>query len=151
MLISHSVEGIRSDLVSLGHLGGEEFVATAERLAVAAEPAIRARLLEALSQVVAEVNESAPDLVLELRLAGDDVTLVRREATVEVPEAPAELSARFALRLPEELKVLIEERASRAGASANSYIVRALSKEMSSSESRATARVGRTLRGSGQS
>jgi len=151
MLISHVVEGIQGDLASLGQLGGDEMAGIAERLSAAAEPALRGRVLEAVGQLVAEVNESTPGLALELRLAGDDLSVVRNEPSLEAAEPAGDRTARFALRLPEELKVLIEEQAARAGASVNSYIVRALSKDLAASEAKSNVRVGRTLRGSGHS
>jgi len=151
MLISHYVEAIQTDITNLGQLGGDEWADQSIRLAGAVEPALRGRLLEAINEIVAEANESSPGLRLELRLAGDDVSLVRGETPVEATETATDRSARFALRLPEDLKALIEEHATRTGASANSYIVRALARELADSDSKSRTRSGRSMRGSGQS
>ncbi len=151
MLISHYVTNIQNDLTSLGQLGGDEMTAISGRLAAAVEPALRGRLFEALNQIVAEANDAAPTLRLELRLAGDEVSLVRNEPNVENVENAPGPAARFALRLPEELKAVIEEHANKAGASTNSYIVRALAKELGDAGAKKGNRPGRTLKGTGQS
>jgi hypothetical protein len=151
MLISHFVEGVRSDLESLGRLGGAEFEAFASRLGEAAGPALRARLLEALDLIVAEANAQADRRDLGLGLAGDEVSLVRSSAGTEAPDAAGDFSARFALRMPEDLKSLIEEQAQRAGASTNSWIVRALAAQAKDSAVRSSRSAGRQLRGSGRS
>ena len=151
MLISHYVSNVQSDLTRLGQLGGESLADALARLGDAAEPALRGRLFEALNQIIAEANDSTPNLNLELRLGGDEITIVREEPPLDVVETPTDLNARFALRLPEELKTLIDDRANRSGASTNSWIVKALAKEMSESASRALGRSGRNLRGTGRS
>ena len=150
MLISHFIEGVRSDLEGLGRLGGDEMAALASRLADVAGPALRARLLEALDLVVAEANAEGDRRFLSLALAGDEVSLVRSVAADET-DARGEFSARFALRMPEDLKALIEQQAQRAGASTNSWIVRALAQEAKESAVRGTRMAGRQLRGSGRS
>lgn len=151
MQISHFVEGVRTDVEGLGRLGGEEFASFAIRLSEALEPALRARLLEALDVVVAEANVDDSRQRLGLSLAGDEVTLTRIEETRVEPEVPGEFTARFALRLPDDLKARIEELAQRGGASTNSWIVRALSREVSDSVERGVQRASQQLRGSGRS
>jgi predicted HicB family RNase H-like nuclease len=151
MQISHFVDGVRSDVENLGRLGGEELSSFATRLGEALEPALRTRLLEALDVVVAEANVDAIRQRLGLTLAGDEVTLTRVEETPAEPEVPGEFTARFALRLPDDLKARIEELAQRGGASTNSWIVRALSREVSDSVERGVQRAAQQLRGSGRS
>ena len=151
MLISHYVENVQSDLQTLSRLGGDDLASAAARLADAIEPALRGRLFEALSQLVAEANDSLGTQRLELRLSADEVTLVREQGAVENIETPGELKARFALRLPEDLKALIDEQADRLGASTNAWIVRALAKELGDTPPAPPGRPGRTLRGTGKS
>ena len=151
MLISHFVTNLQADLAKLGELGGSELSSTSSRLADALEPAIRGRLLEAVNQILAEANQTNTTLHLELRLAGDELSFVRNEPNVESPEAIQDLNARFALRLPEELKALIDDHANRAGASTNSWIVRALSRELGDNLGKNVTKVGRNLKGSGRS
>ncbi len=149
MLISHYVENVQTDLQTLARLGGDDLAAAGARLSDAVEPALRGRLFEALNQLVAEANDTALNLRLELRLCGDEVSVVRTQDVAEAVDAPSEMKARFALRLPEELKTLIDEQADRLGASTNAWIVRTLSKELGDCTPRAQG--GRTLRGSGRS
>ena len=151
MLISHFVTNLQTDLAKLGELGGSELSSTSSRLADALEPAIRGRLLEAVNQILAEANQTNTSLHLELRLAGDELCFVRNEPSVETSEVVQDLNARFALRLPEELKALIDDHANRAGASTNSWIVRALSRELGENFGKNVNKVGRNLKGSGHS
>jgi predicted HicB family RNase H-like nuclease len=151
MLISHYVENVQTDLQTLARLGGDDLAAAGSRLGDAIEPALRGRLFEALNQLVAEANEEVSNLRLELRLSGDEVSLVRTQESTENVEAPSEMKARFALRLPEDLKALIDEHADRLGASTNAWIVRTLSKELGDSAPARSQQSGRTLRGSGRS
>jgi hypothetical protein len=113
MLISHYVENVQTDLQTLSRLGGDELTSAGSRLADAIEPALRGRLFEALNQLVAEANSAIGNARLELRLSGDEVTLVREQVANEPLETPGELKARFALRLSEELKAKVDEQAAR--------------------------------------
>jgi predicted transcriptional regulator len=151
MLISHFVEGCRSDLEGLGRLGGEEFEDFAARLGDAVAPALRARLLEALDSIVAEANAQVDDSGLGLALAGDEVSIVHTGVDAHAQELPGELTARFALRLPEELKARVDQLAQRTGASTNSWIVRVLTQEAAQSSLRSARQAGRQLRGTGRS
>lgn len=151
MLISHFVEGVRSDLESLGRLGGPENEEFAGRLAQAAGPALRARLIEAIDGLIAEANAESDRRDLSLGLAGDEVSLVRGASPVDGLDAPGEFTARVALRLPDDLKGQIEQLAQQMGASTNSWIVRALAREAAQGAVRGAKVTGRQLRGSGRS
>jgi len=151
MLISHFIEGIRTDLESLGRLGGPELEEYARRLGEAVGPALRARLIEAFDALVAEENVKSDRHEFSLGIAGDDVSLVRASDPADAVEAPGDFSARFALRLPEDLKGRIEQQAQMVGASTNSWIVRALAREAADSAVRVSKVAGRQLRGSGRS
>lgn len=151
MLISHYLEGVRSDLASLGRLGGPEVEEVADRLADAAAPALRARLIEAIDGLIAEANAESDRRELSLGLAGDEVSLIRAGSSGEAVDAPGEFTARFALRLPDELKAQIEQQAQQMGASTNSWIVRALARESAQGAVRGVKATGRQLRGTGRS
>lgn len=152
MQFSHFVEGVREDLARLGALGDEATARIAAQLAEAAGPALRSRLLEALDVVVAEVNRGADRQSLTVTLAGDDVSLTRAAASGEpAGESSGDLTARFALRLPDELKARIEREAQRAGASANAWMVRALAREVADSVQHGATHAGQQLRGRGRS
>lgn len=151
MQISHFVEGVREDLARLGALGDEATARVAAQLSDALAPALRARLLEALDVVVAELNHDDDRQALTVTLAGDDVRLARPAAGEAAPETAGDLTARFALRLPDELKARIESEAQRRGASTNSWIVRALAREVAESLEPGATRAGQQLRGRGRS
>ena len=153
MLISHYVDGVCADLEALGRLGGDEMAETATRLAGALGPSLRTRLLEALDALVAEANVDIEIPPLGLALAGDAVSLTHapRTEVAGAIEVPGDLSARFALRLPEDLKSHIEQLAQSVGSSTNSWIVRALADEAAQETRREVRRASRQLRGTGRS
>jgi len=151
MLISHFVEGVRADLANLGRLGDEQIQDAAHRLGEAAGPVLRTRLLEALDLLVAEANVEGDRHDWGLTLAGDEVSLSRAPADPEPGDVPGDFTARFALRLPEEVKAHVEQLAQQAGTSANAWIVRALARETAVGTTQHAQRASRQLRGTGRS
>ena len=151
MLISNVTAAISTDLESLAQLGDDQVKQTAAQLAAAIEPSLRRRILDALNEIVAELNSQPASPLLELRLAGDDVALVWRDVVTAPPEPPSDLKARVALRLPEDEKSRIEDRASSEGLSVNTWIVRSIQSALEKSTAAAASRGGRQLRGTGRS
>ncbi len=151
MQLEPHAEALRNELATLASLGDEHVAAAAERLSQALGSSIGLRLLEVLSEAALEVSAQLPTGHVEVRLAGQEPSLVY----VEREDAPAPastddgLTARITLRLPESLKVSIEAAASREGASVNTWIVKALARGLSSGAT--TSRVGSRLTGFGQS
>lgn len=99
----------------------------------ALRPAIRAAILETAQQVAAEISAQLGDRRVEVRLVDGDPELVVSQASdwaqesIESAAAPAEeMEARITLRLPSNLKGIIEEAASTSGDSINSWVVDAL-------------------------
>jgi len=91
------------------------------------------RLLDLLGEAAAELGHQLPSGRVELRISGRDVELVYVEDTgapVDADMADDQL-ARISLRLPEQLKVQIEQAAARDGVSTNTWIVRTLSRSAS--------------------
>jgi|ERR1039458_478511 hypothetical protein len=127
MQTSWFTETYRSDLEAVGAMGSEKAMKVADRMITVAVPLAKARMLEALSMAVAELSGVLGIERIDLRVSGDDVTFVPAEqpAPSRMVEQPGE-QARFSLRLPDELKVKIEERAVAEGVSTNTWIVRAL-------------------------
>src|SRR5271157_6161927 len=128
MKMSLVVDGLRSDVVAVGELGDDAVAEAAERIAAVLDRSVPGRILDLLSDVVAELSAELPDGRVEIRVAGDDVDLAY-VADEHVPAAGAgegDLSARITLRLGEGLKSRVEERASAEGVSVNTFIVRAL-------------------------
>jgi hypothetical protein len=130
MQIDGYVQAVREDLARVAALGDETTARAAELLAVALESSLGRRLQEALGEAALELSGQLDSGRVEVRIAGGDpeLVLVREEETeAEAPDAGdyARL-ARITLRLPEPMKVQIEEAASREGVSVNTWIVQAL-------------------------
>lgn len=147
------VEGLRSDVVSVGELGDDTVAAVADRIAELLGRSLPSRILDLLSDVAAELSAELPEGRVEIRLAGDDVALVHvHDEPVSVPEEGAgdhgELSARITLRLSDGLKSRVEESAAREGVSVNTYVVRTLERGTSVTTARGRGgRGGNRLRG----
>jgi hypothetical protein len=133
MKMSLVVDGLRSDVVAVGELGDDAVAEAAERIAAVLDRSLPTRVLDLLSDVVAELSAELPEGRVEIRVAGDDVGL----AYVEDGPAPGgegdgDPSARITLRLSEGLKARVEARASDDGVSVNTFIARALERGTSS-------------------
>ena len=149
MQLEPHVEALRAELASLASLGDENVAAAGERLSQALGSTLALRLLEILSEAGLEVSSQLPSGHVELRLAGQEPSLVYVEAEDSVaPTAEDGLTARITLRLPESLKASLEAAASREGVSVNGWIIKALARGVSSTGS---FRVGSRLTGFGQS
>jgi len=133
------VENLRRELAVAAEAGGPDARALAERLTGVLEAATRLTLLEVLSAAADEITgELAPGSV-EVRLRGGDPAFVVTpppEGAVGGPEtappagppiAEEGSTARMTLRLPEHLKLRVEEAAGRQGISVNAWLVRAVS------------------------
>ncbi|TDB80503.1 toxin-antitoxin system HicB family antitoxin [Actinomadura sp. KC216] len=148
------VENLRRELVVAAEAGGPDARALAERLTGVLESATRLALLEALSAAADEItSELAPGSV-DVRLRGGDpafvvtppepapapVSAAGGDADASWDDAPMSApapaappageeggTARMTLRLPEHLKVRVEEAAGRQGISVNAWLVRAVS------------------------
>ncbi|ONI90408.1 hypothetical protein ALI22I_11715 [Saccharothrix sp. ALI-22-I] len=130
------VDNLRQELATAAEAGGAEARALAERLVAPLESAIRLTLLEALSTAMDEITRDLAPGSVDVRLRGRDpefVVSVPDDATgghtgaTEVPPVVSEEGAvaRINLRLPEHLKVRVEEAAGREGVSVNTWLVRA--------------------------
>ncbi len=143
------VGSLGRELLTAAEAGGDG-AASVERLTVAMESAIRLTLLEALSAAADEITtELAPGSV-QVRLRGRDPEFV---VTVQLQQAPDEATGRAAapvddaaagfedgatarinVRLPEQLKVAVEEAAGKEGRSVNAWLVRAASAALRASD-----------------
>lgn len=150
MQLEPHVDALRTELASLGALGDDNVAAAAERLSQALGSTLGLRLLEVLSEAALEVGAQLPAGHVEVRLAGHEPSLVYIEAEEAAPAPPAEdgLTARITLRLPDSLKVSLENAAAREGVSVNTWIVKALARGISTAS---VSRVGNRLTGFGQS
>lgn len=144
MELTQYVENLRRELATAAGVGGEEARALADRLLAPLDAAVRLTLLEALSAAAEEISaELAPGSV-DVRLRGGAAGFVvtqpgpaaaaaavedaaARPADVRLPAAEGEEAAmvRINLRLPANIKALIEDAAAAGGLSVNTWIVRA--------------------------
>lgn len=148
MQLEPHVEALRAELAALANLGDEHVAAAAERLSQALGSTLGLRLLDVLSEAALEVSSQLPSGHVEVRLAGQEPSLVYLESEGEAPAAEDGLTARISLRLPESLKASLEAAAAREGVSVNTWIVKALARGLSTSGS---SRIGSRLTGYGQS
>jgi hypothetical protein len=132
---------LRQHLAIAAEAGSEESRALADRLTAPLETATRLVLLEALSAAADEITREMAPSAVEVRLRGGDpefvVTLAPTDdnfgamptpmATAVAPTVEGEEggTARLNLRLPEGLKLRIEEAARNEGLSLNAWLVRA--------------------------
>jgi hypothetical protein len=172
MNLTPYVELLRRELAVAAEAGGDEARVLAERLTAPLESAVRLTLLEALSAATAEITRDLAPGSVHLRLSGRDpdfvVTLppaerpMVEEHTSGVATAPldeAVLSAgdrggtsRINLRLPDDIKVRVEEAAGRERISVNAWLVRAAVAALHPGRSAGPAAVpGGGQRGAGQS
>jgi hypothetical protein len=151
MQMAPHIEALQSDLAEIAALGDEATAQAAQRLSVALRSSVGLRILDALTEAALELSGQIPTGHVEVRLAGQDPTLVFvAEQEAEAPAtAEDDQSARITLRLPESLKARVDAAAAREGVSVNTWLVRALSRAVSSP--RPSIRVGNRLTGYGRS
>ena len=150
MEVEPHVESLRVELARLAELGDENVAAAAQRLSEALGPTLSLRLLGLLSEAALEVSSQLPAGHVELRLAGQEPSLVYVPEETPTQPAAAEdgLTARITLRLPDSLKTALEGAAAQDGVSLNTWIVKALARGLSLA---AASRIGSRLTGFGQS
>jgi hypothetical protein len=139
MQLTSITEALETDLAAIASVGDENVAAAAERLAQALRASLGLRLLDLLGEAALEVSAQLPSGHVEVRLAGQEPSLVYvPEAPEEAPAQTADdvLTARITLRLPEALKGAVEIAASREGISVNAWLVRALARSVSSGSTR---------------
>ena len=130
---------LREDLTTAAAAGDDQTRRTAAVLSAALEPAVRLALMNALSDLAAEVTASLDDHVVSLRLDGRDVHVVVTPTTAPADsDEPAEDTAgtftgdptgdisRITVRLMEELKARAEQAASAQGQSLNAFVAQAV-------------------------
>jgi len=151
MLTSEFWGKVHQGLTSLGELGGAEAAALAERLAAALEPVAQAAFLESVDALVQEYN-LRHGKALAVTISADDVQISPLADGSDAVAPPlGDLTARFALRLSDDLKSRFEEAASASGMSANAWILRTIDKSLRS-DGTTTSTPGRhQMRGRGRS
>lgn len=150
MDLSQYVSQLREDLASAAAAGDEETRRTAALLGAALEPSARLALMNALSDLAAEVTAALHDRVVEVRLDGRDVRVaVSADPDVEPEPATDDPGpqgfggfggfggggfgggdagdiSRITLRLVEQIKSQAEQAAAAQGVSLNSWVAQAV-------------------------
>ncbi|GAA1681280.1 toxin-antitoxin system HicB family antitoxin [Fodinicola feengrottensis] len=134
------IDNLRRELVAVAHTGNPEIAKAGELLAKAVDSAARLGLIEVLSDAAEDVTAglAANDYPAEVqvRIRGREVEMVvtppaeapqaaDRTADPE-PDPNESYSARFTLRMPEQIKSHVEQAAASEGMSVNAWIVRAV-------------------------
>lgn len=141
MELTHYVESLRRELTNAAELGGEDARALADRLLPPLDAAVRLTLLEALSDAAEEISAQLAPGSVDVRLRGGAAGFVvtpppAAPVSDEAPAGPVEVRlpvaegddaamVRINLRLPGNIKALIEDAAAAGGLSVNTWIVRA--------------------------
>ncbi|MCR3748447.1 toxin-antitoxin system HicB family antitoxin [Lentzea californiensis] len=139
MDLSPYIASLREDLATAASAGDENTRRTAAALSAALEPAARLAIMNALSDLAAEVTASLEGQVVDVRLSGRDVQVVVTGSAEPEPEpaprhempnfgmgdATGDIS-RITLRMINELKSKAEAAASAQGMSLNSFIQQAV-------------------------
>ena len=89
-------------------------------------PAVRQGLLRAVEQAAAEVSAQLDDRRIDVRLVEGEPELGVTNLDHTPPVTDDDLEARLTLRLPTNLKQIIEDAASTSGDSINGWVVDAL-------------------------
>jgi len=161
------VETLRHELAVAAEAGGDEARALAERLTAPLESAARLVLLEALSAAADEITRDLAPGSVDVRLRGRDPSFVVTpppsdelfEGAADVGSEPAHHAAaaagtsppsateaedggtsRINLRLPDSLKLRVEEAAARERLSVNAWLVRATEAALEPHDSDRTSR-----------
>ncbi len=130
MDLTPHLDALRADLAAAAGVGGPEAAAAADRLALAAEPALRLLLVDLLTDAAAELSPQLGGTPVEVRMRGRDPELVVSAPVAAPAPAPAaedEGTARLTLRLPEGLKARAEAASAAEGLSVNAWLIRAVS------------------------
>jgi hypothetical protein len=142
------LDTLRADLAAAAAPGGPGTAEAAELLGHALEASVRLALLEALSDAAAEITTRLRDASVEVRLRGREADLVVAHAATALAEsAPDALPldggelARLTLRMPEALKMHIEQTAAAEGVSVNAWLVRAVTAAVNQPPARSGKRI----------
>jgi len=154
MELTQYVENLRHELTIAAEVGGEDARALAGRLLAPLDAAVRLTLLEALSAAAEEISAALAPGSVDVRLRGgtagfvvtppqapaaqpaDGVAAGPVEVRLPVAEGDDAAMVRINLRLPANLKALIEDAAAGGGLSVNAWIVRAAATGLASEERR---------------
>lgn len=145
------VRDLQRQLVETAEAGGEDAREVAERLVYGLDATARLVLLDALSAATAEITRDLAPGSVDVRLRGRDVEFVVTPAAGESETESREAAdftdastSRTTIRLPDSLKLRVDDAAAADGLSVNTWMVRAIADALQSKPRRAAKRTGRT-------
>jgi predicted transcriptional regulator len=153
MDLGEYVIDLQRQLVDAAENGAEDTRVVAERLAAGLDAATRLVLLDVLSAAVGEITRDLAPGSVDMRLRGREIEFVvtqpntesdsdeRPTATVDIDDAS---TSRTTLRLPDALKVRVDEAAAADGLSVNTWLVRAVAAALQPKQRRSAQRTLRT-------
>jgi hypothetical protein len=160
MDLTRYIERVRHDLMVAAEAGGDDARALADRLGAPLESSIHLTLLDALSAAADEITRELAPGSVEVRLRGGEP-----EFAVVAPPPPVDAAepgpaappppppppppgeddgavVRINLRLPEQLKTVVEQAASNERLSVNAWLVRVVAAALSGDDRRQRRRGG---------
>jgi len=153
MNLSPYVDDLQRQLALAAESGAEDTQVVAQRLTAALEAAARVVLLDALSTAAGEITRDLAPGSVDLRLRGREVEFVVTQPhsegeSDERAAAPLDLddvsTSRTTLRLPDALKVRVDEAAAADGVSVNTWLVRAVAAALQPKQRRTASRALRS-------
>ncbi len=122
--------------------GDPQIEAAADMVMAALEPAVRQLAMDLAEQAAVEVAAQLPGYDIDVVLSGGEPTLRVRSVEQEVSFGDS-MDARITLRLPPNLKEIIETSADERGESLNTWLVKTISARTGSQR----RRTGRSVEG----
>ncbi|MEZ0449284.1 histidine kinase [Cellulomonas sp. ICMP 17802] len=153
MDLGQYVSDLQRQLLDTAENGTADTRAVAERLVAGLDAATRLVLLDALSAAAGEITRDLAPGSVDLRLRGRDVEFVvaqpGTDTDADEPAAPVDIendvsTSRTTLRLPDALKVKVDEAAAADGLSVNTWLVRAVAAALQPKQRRSAQRSLRT-------
>ncbi len=151
------VKDLQRQLVDAAANGAEDTRAVAERLAIGLDAATRLVLLDVLSAAAGEITRDLAPGSVDVRLRGREVEFVVSQPSTEAEGDGSSVvsglsqvdlddtsTSRTTLRLPDALKVRVDEAAAADGLTVNTWLVRAVAAALQPKERRSAQRTLRT-------
>ncbi|MBO3084852.1 histidine kinase [Cellulomonas fengjieae] len=153
MELGQYVSDLQRRLVDAADNGNDDTRAAAERLVAGLDAATRLVLLDVLSAAAGEITRDLAPGSVDVRLRGREIEFVVAQPSTEPdtddsPAAPVDVddvsTSRTTLRLPDALKVRVDEAAAADGLSVNTWLVRAVAAALQPKQRRSAQRALRS-------
>jgi hypothetical protein len=153
MELGQYVSDLQRQLVDAAANGAEDTRPVAERLAAGLDAAVRLVLLDALSAAAGEITRDLAPGSVDVRLRGREVEFVVDQPSTDLdsddlPSSNVDLddasTSRTTLRLPDALKLRVDEAAAADGLSVNTWLVRAIAAALQPKHRRSAQRAVRS-------